>query len=160
MWKLAVVLQVLLDSALNTRTVIKPNPVSTNTTFKGKCGCRRLCWRPKHEACGQTAERPLTGPDLCFCQNPKIEGMKKNERGNGDVLLCISQVAVILRSWFKMITNTNLFLYISVISWLVSAVTGCSITCLPPKVNIENAAVIILHTKASKSRNIEWLWYK
>lgn len=67
--------------------------------------CSSVHWRPKQEA----VVRQQRG---CW----QIEGMKKNERGNGDVLLCISQVAVILSPWFKVITDTNLFLYISIVS--------------------------------------------
>lgn len=83
--------------------VIKPNSVSTKTTFKGECGVHAALLNMNTSSTGDQntrlwsdKRRLLTGPDLCFCQNPKIEGMKKNEHGNGDVLLCISQVAVIL----------------------------------------------------------------
>lgn len=37
-------------------------------------------------------------------KTPKIEAMEKDERGNGDALLCISQAVVILSPRLKVIT--------------------------------------------------------
>lgn len=79
----SMVLQVLSDLALNTPVVIKPNHVSTNTTFKWKCGfmqfftCSALL-NVNTVSAGDQNKRLWSdsseAADLCFCQTPTDRG--------------------------------------------------------------------------------------